>query len=79
MAKKPKPLIGGIILDEINERGWHIKDVAQLSNQPIDDIRLLITGEIELTPTMARGLAAAFETSVVLWMNLGRIKDDGKD
>ncbi len=61
---------GEYIQDELSARGWTQDDLAQILGRPLNAVNQIIKGKRAITPETARGLAAAFDTSAELWMNL---------
>jgi len=63
-------LPGRIILRELDARGWTQKDLATITKRPEQTISLIVNGRKKITPATALQLAAAFDTSANLWLNL---------
>lgn len=61
---------GRIVNREIEARGWTQKDLAAIMGRPPQAINEIINGTKSITPETAVELAAAFETSAALWLNL---------
>jgi HTH-type transcriptional regulator/antitoxin HigA len=55
---------------ELEARGWTQKDLAEITNRPIQTINEIIQAKKQITPETALDLAAAFGTSAELWINL---------
>ena len=67
-ARVPPP--GRILMRELEARGWTQKDLAEITNRPIQTINEIIQAKKQITPETALDLAAAFGTSAELWINL---------
>lgn len=61
---------GAYIQEELEARGWTQTDLAEILGRPVRLVNEIISGKRQITPETAQGLAAAFGTSVELWMNL---------
>lgn len=61
---------GEFIRDELVARGWKQADLAEILNRPLPVVHGILSGKTGITPETARGLAAAFDTSAELWLNL---------
>jgi HTH-type transcriptional regulator/antitoxin HigA len=61
---------GDFLREELEERGWTQRDLAQILDRPLRTVNEVVTGKRGITPDTARGLAAALGTSAELWMNL---------
>ena len=61
---------GEFIREELEERGWTQGDLAEILGRPLRLVNELIAGKKQITPDTAQGLAAAFGTDAILWMNL---------
>src|SRR5436309_13590200 len=61
---------GEFIREELDARGWTQGDLAQILNRPLRLVNELIAGKKLITPETARGLADAFGTDALYWMNL---------
>ncbi|MGD0631790.1 MAG: helix-turn-helix domain-containing protein [Terracidiphilus sp.] len=61
---------GEFIRDELEERGWTQTDLAEILGRPLRLVNELIAGKKQITPDTAQGLAEAFGTDAILWMNL---------
>ena len=61
---------GEYIKDEIEARGWTLHDLTSVLGGSEPDLRALIDGQLAMTTQTAEELAAAFETSVEVWLNL---------
>jgi len=64
------PLPGSIIREELDARGWTQKDLARIMDRPEKTISQIVNGHKQITPETALELAAAFDTSPELWLNL---------
>lgn len=62
--------VGEYIADELEARGWSRSDLAEILQRPPQFVSEIITGKKELTRESAAQIAAAFGTSVELWLNL---------
>ncbi|MEW6755453.1 MAG: HigA family addiction module antitoxin [Candidatus Latescibacterota bacterium] len=56
--------------DELEERGWTQKDLAEILGRPLQSVNQIINGRKRITPETAVELAAAFGTSRELWLHL---------
>lgn len=61
---------GEFIREELGERGWTQSDLAEIMGRPLPAVNQIIKGRRAITPETARELAAAFDTSAELWLNL---------
>src|SRR5438105_1514468 len=61
---------GEFIREELEARGWTQGDLAQILDRPLRLVNELIAGKKQITPETARGLADAFGTDALYWMNL---------
>lgn len=61
---------GEFISDELEARGWTQTDLAEILGRPLRMVNELVTGKKQITPETAQGLAEAFGTDAILWMNL---------
>jgi HTH-type transcriptional regulator / antitoxin HigA len=61
---------GDFIREEIEARGWTQGDLAKILDRPERMVSQLIAGKKQITPETARGLAEAFGTDALYWMNL---------
>jgi len=72
MKYRPARIVspGQIIKDELDERGWTQKDLAEIMGRPYQAINEIIRSTKQITPQTARELAQAFGTSPEFWLNL---------
>lgn len=61
---------GVFLEEELEERGWSRKDLAEILDKSAADISQIITGKRSITPETAIGLGEAFGTGPEYWMNL---------
>lgn len=61
---------GEFIREELEERGWTQRDLAEIMGRPLTAVNQIIKGKRAITPETARELGAAFGTSAELWLNL---------
>lgn len=61
---------GDFIREELEERGWTQKDLAEVLGRPPQAVNQIIKGTKRVTPETAVELAQAFGTSPELWLNL---------
>ena len=61
---------GAFVRDELEERGWTQKDLAEILGRPLQSVNQIINGRKRITPETAAELAAAFGTSAELWLHL---------
>lgn len=64
---------GEFLKDELEERGWTQKDLADILSRPVTLVNEIIVGKRGISPETARGLSAALGTSAELWMNLDSV------
>lgn len=67
-ARRPPP--GRILSQELEERGWTQKDLAQIMGRPEQVISEIINNKKQITPETAKELAAALGNSPEFWYNL---------
>jgi addiction module HigA family antidote len=67
-ARVPRP--GSVLRQELGARGWTQVDLARIMGCSGETIGRIIDGQLEITPHIARELAAALGTSAELWLNL---------
>lgn len=72
MKYRPARIVspGQIIKDELDERGWTQKDLAEIMGRPYQAINEIVRSTKQITPQTARELAQAFGTSPEFWLNL---------
>jgi HTH-type transcriptional regulator/antitoxin HigA len=70
MAKKQSFPPGEFIADELAARGWSQADMARILGRPYQHVNLLINGKRRINAEIASELAAAFGSSVEVWINL---------
>jgi HTH-type transcriptional regulator/antitoxin HigA len=70
MAKRQSFPPGEFIADELDARGWSQADLARILNRPYQHVNLLVKGKRRINAEIASELAAAFGTSVEVWINL---------
>ncbi len=58
------------LADELAAREWSQTDFARILGRPFQHVNLLINGKRRITGEIASELAAAFDTSTDLWLNL---------
>lgn len=61
---------GAFIREELEERGWTQRDLANIMARPISLVQQMIAGQRGITATTAHELAEAFGTSPTLWMGI---------
>lgn len=61
---------GEFIREELEARGWTQTDLAEILGRPLRLVNELIAGKKQITPETAHGLARAFGTDALYWMNL---------
>lgn len=66
---------GEYLRDELAERGWTQTQFARIIGRPLQTVNGIINGKIRITAQTAKEIAAAFDTSAELWMNLQRSYD----
>jgi HTH-type transcriptional regulator/antitoxin HigA len=66
---------GEYLRDELAERGWTQIKFARIIGRPLQTVNGIINGKIRITAQTAKEIAAAFETSAELWMNLQKSYD----
>ena len=63
-------LPGEFITEELDARGWSQADLADILGKMPGMINELIKGKRKVSPEIAEGLSAAFDTSAEYWTNL---------
>ncbi len=66
---------GEYLRDELEARGWTQTRFARIIGRPLQTVNGIINGKIRITAQTAKEIAAAFETSAELWMNLQKSYD----
>ncbi len=61
---------GDILKEEIEERGWTQKDLADIMDRPVQAISEIVNGVKQITPQTAVELGAALDMSPETWMHL---------
>ncbi|MDE2184914.1 MAG: helix-turn-helix domain-containing protein, partial [Alphaproteobacteria bacterium] len=61
---------GEFIREELEARAWTQEDLAQIMGRPVRLVNELVNAKKQITPDTARGLAEAFGTDPLYWMNL---------
>ncbi len=61
---------GEYIQDELEARGWTQEAFAHILGRPLKTVNQIIKGVKRITPQTAQELAAAFDTTAELWLNL---------
>jgi HTH-type transcriptional regulator / antitoxin HigA len=61
---------GRVISEELEERNWTQRDLAEIIGRPSQTINEIIKGTKQITPETALDLSAAFGTSPEFWTNL---------
>ena len=61
---------GEFLRNELEARDWTQAEFAKMIGRPPRLVSELIAGKRGITPETAHALAAAFETTAQLWMNL---------
>lgn len=61
---------GEYIREELEARGWTQETFAQILGRTVTTVNMIINGRRSITAETAHALAAAFDTSAELWMNL---------
>lgn len=61
---------GEFLKEELDERGWSQKDLAEILGSPTQLVNELCMATREVTPETARGLAAALGTPPEVWLRL---------
>jgi len=74
MFENPKPARvnppGHLIARELEARGWSQKDLAEIMSRPVQVVNEIIKGTKQITVATAIELAAAFDMTPELWVNL---------
>lgn len=61
---------GRVISEELEERDWTQKDLAEIMGRPAQTINEIVKGTKQITPETAIELSEAFGTSAEFWTNL---------
>lgn len=61
---------GEYIAEELKARSWSQSDLARILGRPFQHVNLLVNCRRRVTVETASELAAAFGTSVEVWLNL---------
>ncbi len=67
-AQVPSP--GEALRRELRARGWTQKELAHILAKPPQAVSEIVTGKKQITSETALRLAAAFDTSPDVWINL---------
>ena len=70
---------GEYVREEIAERKWSIRDLAEKSGLGMDVVAGLITETYAVDEEIAYGLARAFGTSWTMWLNLQKFYDEWEE
>jgi HTH-type transcriptional regulator / antitoxin HigA len=70
MAKSQAFPPGEYLAEELSARGWSQSELARILGRPFQHVNLLINGKRRINAAIASELAAAFGTSVAIWLNL---------
>lgn len=62
--------VGKLLADELEDRDWSQGDFAVILGRPTQFVSEIINGKKEITRESAAQIAAAFDTSAELWLNL---------
>ncbi len=61
---------GAVLRREVEERGWSVKDLTEITGRPEQAIAEIVHGAKGITPQTALDLGKAFGTSPDLWLGL---------
>jgi HTH-type transcriptional regulator/antitoxin HigA len=61
---------GEFLKRELTARGWSQVELSEILGRPPRVVNEIISAKRAITPETAKGLAAAFDTSAEMWMNL---------
>jgi HTH-type transcriptional regulator / antitoxin HigA len=61
---------GEYLRDELEERGWTVREFAEIIDRPIQAVSEILNGKKEITTETACAFADALGTSPDLWLNL---------
>jgi len=61
---------------EMEEKGWNLKDLADVLNVSEDQANRLLMSDAQLTINVAKSLSQAFGQSPEFWINLATISQD---
>lgn len=72
MTRKPAEVFppGEYIKDELDARGWSQAEFAEILGRPARLVSEIINGKRAISPETAKEIAAAFDSTPELWMNL---------
>ncbi len=71
MAKRLPPIHpGGLLRDELKERGVSLNELARAIRVPMNRVSAIVNGKRSITADTALRLARYFGTSAQMWMNL---------
>ncbi len=72
MTRKPAEVFppGEYIKDELDARGWSQAEFAEILGRPARVVSEIINGKRAISPETAKEIAAAFDSTPELWMNL---------
>jgi HTH-type transcriptional regulator/antitoxin HigA len=69
---------GGILKEELFERGWTKCDLCWLLDYPLKSLNLIINGKKGISPNMSKALGKAFSVSEEFFSNLQNAYDLSK-
>ena len=70
MPRKKAFMPGEYLADELAARNWSQADFANIVGRPFQHVNLLVNGKRRINAEIASEIAAAFDTTVELWLNL---------
>ena len=70
MTSKASSLVGEILQDELEARGWSRAGFARMFGLPAQTGAEILGGDRPITADLARGIGDALGTGAQLWLNL---------
>ena len=70
MTSKIGSLVGEILQDELDARGWSRTEFARMLGLPAQAVAEILGGDRPITSDLAQGIGGALGTGAQLWLSL---------